>query len=213
MSLFVISGAPGLYDDITCMAPDFPCSGTDMLQYAPPVSFGSVSCSSCLAGYHQVDATCVECQAGYACPTPTSQVQCAANTYAQPQYCGGGASSTCNTCQGGSTAPAGSTSGYACVCPAGAYWRPNWLGNSGDRGGLILITDPVMSGGDGFLMNYYCNPCNCTTCAVGTFSGPDATSCKSCPAGAPTTVVSLPATVYDCKCAVGYYWSGALRDE
>ena len=213
MSPFVVGGAPGLYDDITYSAPDFPYSGTDMRLYTPSVPLGSVSCSSCLAGYHQVGATCVECEAGYSCPTPTSQVQCAANTYAPPRYGGGGGSSTCNTCQGGSTAPAGSTSGYACVCPAGAYWRPNWLGNSGSRGGRILITDPVYSGGDGFLMNYYGNPGNCTTCDVGTFSGPNATLCESCPAGAPTTVVSLPATVYDCKCAKGYYGSGASRDE
>ena len=212
MSPFVVGGAPGLYDDITYSAPDFPYSGTNMRLYTPSVSLGSVSCSSCLAGYHQVDATCVECAAGYSCPTPTSQVQCAANTYAPPRYGGGGGSSTCNTCQEGSTAPAGSTSGYACVCPAGAYWRPNWLGNSGTRGGRILITDAVYSGGDGFLMNYYGNPGNCTTCAVGSFSGVNATACIVCPAGAPTTVAQTVSNVTDCKCQYGYSGTGASLD-
>ena len=229
---FVVGGLPALFDDIHFIdgsstsylttlgwstGDQYVSTVNRFYQYTPPL-LGAVSCSTCGAGMYQVDTACVPCADGYACPTPSSQVQCGVNQYGPPQHKSSSVGTVaCNSCPSGSTSLAGSTSGYACGCSAGTKWIANPLGASGylftylDADYAGTYSQAIYAVGGGFLRNYYGTPGRCVTCAAGTFSGPNSTLCETCPAEAPTTVVTVPVTVSDCKCAKGYYGSGASR--
>ena len=161
-----------------------------------PGQSSPVNCNICPAGYVQNSPTaspisCRACALGSACPNITTEIACAAGTFAPPlgiscQTCPANtysrqSSSACTACDPLATSPPASTSSASCTCADG--YSMNFYGS--------CIICPA---------GLWCSRNQQTVCAAGTYSnagqsscwpclpgtyqdGAGSSSCKTCPSG------------------------------
>ena len=167
-------------------------------------------------------ATCSPCQAGYYCPTPSTQTPCPAGTYSAAVSAT--SSSICSPCPAGAYCLSASAAPTACL--PGTY---NSQAGGSTSSSCLYAPAGTYTAGSGATAYVNCSAGTyhigtggsaCTACATGTYGGSAvglSTPCAPCAANSycttPTSQTACPANTYsaagtssqlNCSCSVAY---------
>jgi hypothetical protein len=181
---------------------------------SPASSTSSTECivTDCNTGYTNPDGVaCLSCVTGTYKDTKGSQVctLCPNNTYSTA--IGANASSTCQPCQGNSTAAMGSNEYTDCHCLPGFLTQS--LGHMNATCELCSVgsynptlgatTCSKCAGGYSSSLPGAVSIEHCLGCMLNLWSPEGAAQCEFCPSN--TTAAALSNELNDCKCVAGYY--------